>query len=554
MSKAIIILVSLILACELIQCESDKQSPVLQIANGQIKGRLKQFRGIEVQQYLCIPYGEPPIDKLRFKKPLPKSAWANVLPADEWGPYCLQPKYWTTGKGLNYSEDCLCLNVFTTSVAIEDAKQGNDELRPVMVWIHGGAFIFGSANNPDQFDGTALAALEDVVVVTINYRLGEFGFLHLPEAGVPGNMGLWDQQLALKWVQDNAKYFGGDQNKVTIFGESAGSISVSAHIVSPQSKGLFKNAIMQSGSIYDINRWTVKNLSQTFLAKIGCVPPNDINQCLSLFDYNKNPETQFLWFWPIVGDEFLPKLPEEIIETKGVDPSINVLLGTVGYEGANMIVMKDPITFHPTSPANLTLIQAKKILNHLLGPSSCDYFFEKYSYNTSSSDEIRLMVTKIIGDVILTCPTYVFGKDLVQKNGLSNVYAYYQSYKPTITLLGTDISKWIPASHGDDILLVFGHPLAEPEKYSSDDLILSHFMVNIWATFAKTGEPFSIGPHRWSKWTEKEDKVTTFTMELNPQSIGPIDGVVRPCLDNWPFPLEKPYNLNSEIGKLLELK
>lgn len=469
------------------QIKSENVEPELNLPSGSLKGTSVDFRGVKVYQFLGIPFAEPPLNELRFQKPVPKKPWKGVLDVNKWGAACLQPVFPDFNTQLNFSEDCLVLNVFTTEAAFQDRKNGN-KLRPVMVWIHGGGFNFGSANTPDQYDGTALTSLKDVIVVSLNYRLGALGFLHLPEAGVPGNMGLWDQQLALKWVKDNIEHFGGDPNGVTIFGESAGSMSVSAQLVSPQSKGLFKNAIMQSGAIYDLNRWVVPGLSQQFLSKIGC--NDDHKSCLTNYRFGQFPEADSLTFWPIAGDEFLPNHPEELVSNKGVDPNVNVLLGTVGNEGAFMMMLKDLVTFHPFNPVNLTIPHAKYILGGLLGKKLINFFSERYlsSLPADDSDAIRLAVAKAIGDTILSCPSYAFGNDLVS-NGVSNVYAYVQTQKPSHAILPLSNQGWMAnvASHADDIPMVFGHPFTKLDKFNNEDVILSYLMMDIWTKFAKDG-------------------------------------------------------------------
>ncbi|XP_053210266.1 acetylcholinesterase-like isoform X2 [Panonychus citri] len=555
--KSFLMVSIIIIQSNLIISEFNKSSagPIVGLDSGLIQGKSKMFRGIEVYQFLCIPYGEPPIGVNRFKRSVPKSTWTGVLSTREWGPYCVQS---TLTSDIKVSEDCLSLNVFTTSIAVDDVQKGDkQQLRPVMVWIHGGAFRLGSAHMASLFDGTALAALEDVVIVTINYRLGVFGFLYLPDSEIPGNMGLWDQNLALKWVQSNIIHFGGNPDRVTIFGESAGSLSVSAHIVSPQSEGLFANAIMQSGAIYGLHLLSPKNTTESFLKQINC---SSIDQklCLSSFKFHDHPEVESIDFWPIYGDDFLPVLPEDVVSSSGVANDLNLLIGTVGYEGALMLVCKDPITFDPANPIELNVSNVRGIISYLFGSSSVDYFTDKYNISSlgNNSDELRLQLAKLVGDVILTCPTYIFARDLVKQNNINNVYGYYQSQRPSRSPFSfMNENKWVPVTHSDDILFVFGYPLMEDEKYPNEDLILSSMMINIWTTFAKTGKPPPIGPFKWSNWTMNSNKtVTPFIMELNSKKVNLNDeNVASSCFDKWPFPLEKSYNLQIEFGKLSQL-
>ena len=223
-------------------------SKPIKITSGLITGQSVE-KMEDIQVYKGIPYAAPPVGPLRWKAPQPVIPWAGVRVCTQYGPPCPQrklPPPFDRDYGKT-SEDCLTLNVWS-------GARNPNERRPVMVWIHGGGFYGGSASQPD-FDGRVLAR-EGVVVVTINYRLGVFGFLAHPELTkesehqVSGNYGLLDQIAALRWVKDNIAAFGGDPNRVTIFGESGGARSVCFLMVSPLAKGLFHRAIVQSGSLY----------------------------------------------------------------------------------------------------------------------------------------------------------------------------------------------------------------------------------------------------------------------------------------------------------------
>ncbi|XP_072146217.1 cholinesterase-like [Dermacentor andersoni] len=209
-------------------------------SQGPLIGKTERFDGNTVEAYLGIPYAQPPVGKLRFRKPVPLASWNGTYDARKAKHSCIQTLYPIIFHiDTDLSEDCLYLNVWTPS------KGG--PRRPVLVWIHGGAFKFGSSHER-WYNGAALASLNNVVVVSLNYRLGLFGFLNSGDEEAPGNMGLWDQNEALKWIQRNIANFGGDPDLVTLFGESAGSMSVHAHVLSPHSKGLFRRAVMLSGS------------------------------------------------------------------------------------------------------------------------------------------------------------------------------------------------------------------------------------------------------------------------------------------------------------------
>ncbi|XP_033229048.1 esterase FE4-like [Belonocnema kinseyi] len=223
----------------------------VRISDGVLQGLRHTTRnGKTISSFLSIPYAQPPVGNLRFRNPIPCKPWTGVRMADTDAEQCPQQE----GMNVVGKEDCLYLNVYTPN-----QKLGlGEHLLPVMVWIHGGAFNSGNSSSTGY--GPDYLLDEDVVFVSLNYRLGILGFLSTGDLEAPGNFGLKDQVLALKWVQKNIRAFGGNPERVTIFGQSAGAISVGLHLLSDASNGLFQQAIMQSGSV--LVPWGYQNRSQ----------------------------------------------------------------------------------------------------------------------------------------------------------------------------------------------------------------------------------------------------------------------------------------------------
>ena len=278
--------------------DSEENSIIVSTLSGKLRGKTHDVLGIKVNTFLGIPYGEPPTGKLRFRHTVPVKSWSNVRNATRLPPACIQPEY--TQKLFpikilewNVSEDCLYMNIWSPVT--------NETSLPVMVWIHGGMFTIGSIGI-DEYDGSVLASYGNVVVVSIQYRLGLLGFLDFETDEIPGNMGLWDQSMAIKWVNKNIANFGGDPNLVTLFGTSAGGISIGLHMMSPETKNLFKRVILQSGSSMLLSQVFGRGpkLAEQFSNMVGCLPEGTdlfdsvemVTKCVDNMKFKKISEVQ----------------------------------------------------------------------------------------------------------------------------------------------------------------------------------------------------------------------------------------------------------------------
>jgi len=331
-------------------------APVVETSSGRIKGRA----GNGFQSFLGIPYAAPPIGVGRFRPPQPAAAWSGVRAADAFGPVAPQlpsPLENILGAAPIVSEEagCLSLNVWTPGA-------GTDR-RPVMVWIHGGAFITGSGSTP-WYDGAHFAAHHDVVVVTVNYRLGVLGFTFLAELAGPdyqasGSVGILDQAAALTWVRDNIAAFGGDPGNVTIFGESAGAMSVGTLLGLPEASGLFHRAILQSGAAsnslepeqatqYATELLAALDLGPTDVSRLHEVPVEALLEAqgkLALAYAQRG-----MMFQPVVDGSVLERRPLDSVAAGSV-AGIPLLVGTNRDEW-NLFSVMDP-RFSATDDAGL---------------------------------------------------------------------------------------------------------------------------------------------------------------------------------------------------------
>lgn len=311
------------------------EGPIAATSYGRLQGR--QAEGVNI--WRGIPFAAPPVGALRFKAPQPPEPWDGIRDAASFGPVSHQPpdtKGTRFGEPPLHSEDCLYLNVWSPA-------EGGAGL-PVMVWIHGGTFLTGAGSQP-LFDGTSLAADGQVVVVTVNYRLGPFGFLHLSPlgGGLASNQGLLDQIAALEWVQDNIAAFGGDPGRVTVFGESAGSMSIAALLAMPAAKGLFARAIMQSGAAQSLAPQQAEAVSAALLAELGIAPGGDPSALFTLpaeqvleaaerMTLKLTGGSLSMLYQPVIEPQTLPVEPAAAI-ADGSAREVALLIGTNRDEG-----------------------------------------------------------------------------------------------------------------------------------------------------------------------------------------------------------------------------
>jgi para-nitrobenzyl esterase len=305
-------------------------------------GRVEGFAHDGVFEFRGIPYARPPVEALRFCAPRREEPWSGIRSAREFGSSAPQRPLVLPLPGMDVGscdEDCLTLNL--TLPAEAGAR------RPVLVWIHGGGFVIGAGSQP-LYDGAALARRGDLIVVTINYRLGPLGFLHLVELcpgldGAVANAGLRDQVAALEWVRENAAAFGGDPERVTIFGESAGGMSVATLLGMPAARGLFARAIAQSGAAHNVHDpETATRVAAGFLAELE-LPPSRAAETLrelppdQLLDLHQQTVLRLgstagpLPFQPVVDGDSLPDPPLDALRA-GASESIDLLTGSTRDE------------------------------------------------------------------------------------------------------------------------------------------------------------------------------------------------------------------------------
>lgn len=486
---------------------------IIQTKSGPVRGKQSEtlFDKRPYYAFKGIPYAEPPVNKLRFKAPVAKKPWTDTLDAFEFGDVCLQSIYLFGERSIAGSEDCLFLNIYTPDVSSESK-------RTVMVYIHGGAFVEGSGN--DNFYGPDFFLNEDVVLVTLNYRLGVLGFMSLGSPEYSGNMGLKDQNLALKWVKNNIEKFGGDADKITVFGHSAGGASTHYHVLSSESNSLFQRAIVMSGSALNIwSRYVPGEhmLHMFMIAKFAgkhMSNDKDLKQFVQTVDahfFLENVDTsvslvggrkelELLWSPVVEGKNakkpFMQMSAEDILKNK-FDHKIETMFGITSDEMMFLVAdeLNDPNlleTFDQTFELQLTnnkmdtrydTEEYKQFTKEIR-----DFYFGE---DVQVSNETLREYTDLLSDLFM-----VHGIDKSAKahsKGKSFYYRFSVDAKLNVFKILFKLESVVGTSHGDELCYLFRcnafNQLYENLADDSIEVRTIRTITKLWTNFAKFGNP-----------------------------------------------------------------
>ncbi|MXX30993.1 MAG: carboxylesterase family protein [Chloroflexi bacterium] len=466
---------------------------------GQVESGLHVFRG--------VPYAQPPVGDLRWRRPQPLERWDGVRDALEFGPISIQPPRPAAGPFAGImghsqertSEDCLYLNVWTPG--LDDAR------RPVMLWIHGGGLSSGSGSSP-AYDGSHLAARGDAVIVTINYRLGALGFLPDPvlatDGEAEGNFGFHDMVAALEWVRDEIATFGGEPGNVTIFGESAGGIAVGILLASPRAEGLFHRAIIQSGAADRIHsRGSVAEMLPYYYRELGLdhpsadelrrLPAEDIlnaQSALAAADPAANSAAGLHGvFNAVIEDEFLDAVPIDAVRA-GRSSGVDLLAGTMRNEFTLLSAM--------AGLTDLNEERALELLSPLVGGSErAGECYETYRtlrtergepadplnvYNAAMTDRQYRGSTRRLLDA--------------REAASGGTYAYLVEQQSPM------FEGRLGSPHALDVPLIWGTNNLMRDFVGDDPQVdqLSRFMMDAWLNFARTGNPGTQALPGWPQY------------------------------------------------------
>jgi para-nitrobenzyl esterase len=483
-----------------------QKTEIVMTSTGKIQGSIE--RGVLI--FKGIPYAEPPIGELRLSAPLPKEAWDGVLDAVKFGPLALQPYGFNTPqpRPVQSEKDCLTLNIWTP---------GNDnERRPVMFWIHGGSFIYGTGSSPISY-GTNFVQRGNVVVVTINYRLGAFANLFFSDA--TPNVGMLDMVAALEWVRDNIENFGGDPENVTIFGESAGGAAVCTLMAMPKAKGLFKRAIPQSGAAYPVGFRlnALKQTTEITLDELN-IKADDLDgfRKLSAIDIVKSTfrlEKKLfstgarLAYGPYADGEILPQHPLKAM-SEGYAKDVELIIGS------NLEETKFWHQFYPNFKEIEREALPKHLTRSLQGTVEKTYDLDTIinTYGTSRADSNLPVNPQDILDAFDTdhrfrIPAVKFAE--AQSKHQKNTFMYLFSWR---------LPNIYGAMHGLEIGFVFNRffniDLPTLPKKSEETELLSQNMMDSWVFFARTGNPNHAGIPKWPTYDIEKRSTLVFDKEV----------------------------------------
>uniref|UniRef100_A0A3Q3E290 Neuroligin-4, X-linked-like n=1 Tax=Hippocampus comes TaxID=109280 RepID=A0A3Q3E290_HIPCM len=545
--------------------------PIVSTAQGRIRGILTPLPSDllgPVIQYLGVPYARPPTGDRRFQAPEPPLPWPGIRNVTQFAPVCPQsldersilgdmmPSWLTANLDIaatyltHQSEDCLYLNIYVPTeeewfIHAECARahthththalEGGQ--RPVMVYVHGGSYTEGTGN---MMDGSVLASYGNVIVITLNYRLGVLGFLSTGDQAAKGNYGLLDQIQALRWVKENIAAFGGDPNRVTVFGSGAGASCVSLLTLSHYSEGkqysnskhLFHRAIIQSGSA--LASWAVNYQPSKYARqlgeRVGCGidDSTQLVACLQgrsyreLVEQHVTPAKYHTAFAPVIDGDVIPDDPQILME-QGEFLNYDVMLGVNQGEGVKFVEgivdSEDGVTAEDFDFA------VSDFVDSLYGyPEGRDTLRESIRFmytdwaDRDNAETRRKTLVALFTDHQWVAPAIATADLHAQYGSPTYFYSFYHHCQSEAT------PPWADSAHGDEVPYVFGVPMVGPTdlfncNFSKNDVMLSAVVMTYWTNFAKTGDPnqpvpqdtkfIHTKPNRfeevaWSKYTPKE--------------------------------------------------
>lgn len=548
-------------------CSSDS-GPVVGTSSGFVVGKRMTIKQTDVDAFLGIPYATAPVGHLRFERPQPATPWNGTYRAVNMPSPCWQTTLrFVDGAALDYyssaSEDCLYLNVWRRSSVCSDPT-GCNAKRPVIVFIYGGAFTWGDSAL-FVYNMANFAGLSDAVCVTFNYRLSILGFFSLDRPELPGNVGLWDQNLVLKWVRSNIANFGGDPEDVTLVGQSAGGICVGLHAASPHSQGLFKRAVMTSGAPLSLILGSSHSGEGKFIHIVGLLGCYDYKRSLDdqlsdalaclktlnatfIFRTLEDQDPTVQVFVPTYGDDFMPQSPfsEATWKTLPIDKVLfgnvlnegTLLLDNIQYAspGFKSILSTDyrlAITLAMQPMFGISVPQARGIVQAYFGDADIEH----------PEEQVRVLFSEMLGDAAFDCPVQLMS-ELTSEQGM-DTYRYVFAHRGSYSFW----PEWMGVAHSDETMYILGSlpflndtaykleakgpaasELMVSKKYTIEEYRFMEDVVRAVSSFVKTGKPVIPHPNvEWPEYTKGNPRM----LMLKPNNYTVVQDMKRERCKLW---------------------
>ncbi|XP_015115296.1 venom carboxylesterase-6 [Diachasma alloeum] len=536
-------------------------SLIVKIKNGTLEGSLMKTRyGREFPAFRGIPYALPPLGDLRFEPPKPAAAWRGVRSAKEDAAICTQRNIYTHQEEVVGIEDCLYLNVYTPKLPDSNAKGLVNY--PVMIWFHGGGWVTGAGHS--EFYGPKFLLDHDVVLVTVNFRLGPLGFLSTEDLVSPGNQGMKDQSQAIRWVHENIAAFGGDPNQVTVFGESAGGASTHYHMMSPLSRDYFHRGISHSGTAlcpWVLTRPGVAKQQANRLGEyLNCPTKSsaELLSCLKMKDHVEIIATDrkfqifdydpMIPFRPVIEPDhpgaFLKEEPAQTLKN-GNMADIPWMTGFNSQEGAIKVAALYGIKgkeyvkmfnerFMELAPLSLGYEDTcpKEYHDYVSSKIRKFYLGDKPAHESN-----RFNVIDMYSDA-----WFNVGADMAIRDHLevlaSPVYYYYFAYRggASFSRIFGDETNDYGVSHADELQYLFpvGEQLFQDTPFSKEDHRMADIMTKLWTNFAKTGNPTpTITPELPLKWKPVRTEALEYLLINNSKNLKMSKHLLKDRMELW---------------------
>jgi para-nitrobenzyl esterase len=474
------------------------------VVEGTVDNGVRTFKG--------VPFAAPPVGQLRWQPPQPVTNWTGTRKADQFGPRCMQRPIFSdmVFRSNGVGEDCLYLNVWTT------AKSSKDKL-PVLVYFYGGGFAAGDGSEP-RYQGANMAR-KGIVAVTVNYRLSVFGFFAHPELTkesphhASGNYGLMDQSAALRWVKQNIAAFGGDLKKVTIAGESAGSVSVSAQMASPLSKDLIAGAIGESGSLLGtLPAMPLDEAEKSGVTFAGSVGADSLaalraKSAQEILDATGKPGAQ--WPTPTIDGYFFPKSPFEIFAS-GEQAHVPLMAGSNSEENPYVVILGRDAP---------TVENYRKALQKLYADKA-DQVFNLYP--ASNEEEVKAAAQDLASDRFISYSTWKWVDVATKTGGKPTYYYLYSRPRPALAADSANAPAPRGAAHSAEIEYAMGNlDLNHVYAWTADDFKISKVMQEYFANFIKTGNPNGAGLPSWPEFNRGQRMIIDVETRAEKENMRP---------------------------------